>query len=60
MNLIDAIAAAKRLGVTVEDKRRTGEVRFIFGTLSEVQNGRRKDASKHVVRFLRSVEGGKA
>lgn len=59
INLIDAIAAAKRLGVTVEAKRRTGEVRFQYGDRSQLQNARRKDATRRVVAFLKRVEKGR-
>jgi hypothetical protein len=56
-NLQQALQVARRHGVRVEAVRRTGEIRFRHPTqLRTVRcNGRRKDASRAVVTFLRQV-----
>ena len=56
MNLREAIRVARDLGIAVEDVRRTGEIRFrARGMAPVVQNARRKDATRAVVRLLRRV-----
>jgi hypothetical protein len=56
INLRDAMTIARSLGVTVTWIRRTGEVRFEYPGMPPVkQNARRKDATRAVVAFLRSV-----
>lgn len=51
----DQIAEARRLGISVENVRRTGEVRFISPLPDEppvTMNNRRKDGTRAVERML--------
>jgi len=56
-NLQQALQVARRHGVNIEAVRRTGEIRFRHATQTRTVrcNGRRKDASRAVVAFLRQV-----
>jgi hypothetical protein len=56
-NLQQALQVARHHGVRVEAVRRTGEIRFRHPTRPRTVrcNGRRKDASRAVVAFLRQV-----
>lgn len=58
----DAVRLAERLGCTVTKPRRTGELRFAHPSVpsSVRMNGRRKDASRAVKRFLSQVAARKA
>lgn len=53
MSLADYVREAKRIGLSIEDVRRTGEQRVFSPTLNErvTFNGRRKDAPRSAVRL---------
>lgn len=53
-NLREAIATANKLGVTCQEVRGTGEIRFIMtGQRPVVVNRRRKDTPKKLITLLR-------
>lgn len=55
INLLHALRAARALGVRVEHVRKSGELRLSHPlVLDRVRcNGRKKDASRHTVGYLR-------
>lgn len=57
MNLLDALRVARRLGVRVENVRRTGEVRLWHPLVSRPVNcnRRRKSASRAAVGLIQKV-----
>ena len=58
-DLKHALQIARRNGISVEPVRRTGEIRFSHPSQSRTLrcNGRRKDAPRELVAFLRDVIG---
>jgi hypothetical protein len=58
--LREARTLAIKLGARVEPVNRTGEVVFVHDRMSQRcrVNGRRKDVSKHLVVWLRTLERG--
>lgn len=57
ISLLNALRVARTLGVRVEHVRKSGELRLSHPlVLDRVRcNGRKKDASRHTVGFLRRV-----
>ena len=57
MSLLNALRVARTLGVRVEHVRKSGELRLSHPlVLDRVRcNGRKKDASRHTVGYLRRV-----
>ena len=55
--LRDLAAHARRLGATVEEPRRTGELRFSHPCMARpiTCNGRRKDASRAAIGWVRRL-----
>lgn len=62
MNRIDLDRLLIALGGNVEHLRRTGEIAYHHPAIpfSPRANGRRKDASRHLTRFVRQVAEGAA
>lgn len=60
MNLIDALRAARRIGVTISRVPRSGEIRLKFPRFKAVvANCRRKSAPRSVTKLLiRAMEVG--
>jgi hypothetical protein len=58
MNLDACKRAVRRLGGSVEQVRRTGEIRFLHDELgsSGMIDSRRKDAPRHATTWLRRLE----
>lgn len=58
MNLKNLEKAARRLGVTIERPRGTGEVRFSHPMMekSVKQNARRKDATREVIVWMKRLQ----
>jgi hypothetical protein len=58
MNLREARAIARRLGASVEEPRRTGEIRLRHPLMPKpvLANGRRKDAPRAMTGWLRQLE----
>jgi hypothetical protein len=57
-NLADLIRHARRLGITIEPVRRTGELRFSHPRIPRRPrvNGRRKDSPRVVTDFFAEAE----
>lgn len=54
----EALSVARKLGAEVEPVNRTGEIRLrhsLVGYALRV-NGRRKDASRHLLRFINDLQ----
>lgn len=59
-NLNVTVTIARQLGVTVEVRRGTGELKFTHPAFGRtyLANGRRKDTPRHLLVALRRLAGG--
>ena len=57
LNLLNAIQAARHLGATLEDVRKTGEYRFRHPLMLKLcrVDGHRKDTPRHLCVWLRQL-----